>query len=330
MSRDYWMRNWMKYLAGVAIAFVVMSVFFYLTFGCDGNETPPVVMVQEEVAKVQQAPEHPLRKVSKVERNYHYGVKLYNLRAYEDARHLLNKYVEEKGKFEARPMAYLILGEIERALTNHCGSLPYYEHALKYGGPYVRHHAGVNLVYACLRCDAVDRAEEVAQQLMDDTEVRFRKADVGANDDIVTARAIVYRRRGHDYANRGGICWVLAVDEYSKALKLRPDFVDVACDKAWAYMRASQARWYGTGKVAGADGMGDVVPSYDDCMIALVIAWDTLHDPRYARFKEGRCADLRVEVGDEIVRQYGLVTGRWGKTYKNPRHTHIAEELARE
>jgi tetratricopeptide (TPR) repeat protein len=312
--------NILKYLFIIAMVASAIAFWCYLVIGCDGNETPPTVVVEETLREQEErldvTTQRPTRAERQVEKIYHNGVKLYNVCEYEDARLLLEEYVSRQAD-EARPMAYLILGEIERALTNHCGSIDLYERALQVGSPYVRHHAGVNLVYACLRCDKVDRAEEVAVALMADTEARFRKADVGADRDITCARAIVYRRRGHDYANgEGGLRWVLAADEYSKALKIRPDFVDIACDKAWAFLRASQARWKGT--------KGSL---YDGCMVELVIAYDTLNHPRYARFGEGRCADLRVEVESEIIRQWGLVTGKWKKTYKDPRHQVIAKEI---
>jgi tetratricopeptide (TPR) repeat protein len=313
MSKGYWIRNWTKYLIGLAVASVIAAVFFVLTLGCDGKKTAPPdrggemeILVKEDIAFLD----------DDVEKRFHNGVKLYNVCEYADAKLLLEDYVSRRAEY-ARPMAYLILGEIERAQTNHCGSISLYEWALQRGSPYVRHHAGVNLVYACLRCDRVDRAEEVAKALMVDGEARFRKSDIGANKDIELCRAIVYRRRGHDCANEGN--WVIAADNYHAALKLRPDFVDVACDFAWAMLRSSQGRWKGTqGRL------------YDSCMVELVIAYDTLNHPRYARFGEGRCADLRVEVADEILRQWGIVTGQRKKAYKDTRHAHIAKEIVGE
>lgn len=300
------LRPWLKYLAIVGIVAAVIGLWCWLVLGCDGNETPPQAREYPDDFSIGT---HPRTQAG--ERSFHNGVKLYNLREYEDAEVLLAKYVFEKGRLEARPMAYLLLGEIQREKDDHCGSIPYYEHALKYGSPYVRHHAGVNLVYAALRCDRVDLAEQVSTNLMNDSEARFRKADVGANDDIETARAFVYRRMGHDAANKGW--WVTAVDNYHCALELRPDLVDVACDKAWALLRLAETVW--------RSGLRD------RSMRHLVDAKDILYDPRYSRFDDGRCADLRVEIESEITRQYGLTVGRDKARYEDPRHMRILAEI---
>ena len=207
------------------------------------------------------------------------GVERYNSSNYEAARELLQEHVRKAG-YDARPMAYLILGEIERALDNHCGSIELYQVAFESGAKYQLHHAGVNLAYAALRCGKVDRAQKTIEAAAKDQRVM---ADTNARRDVKCCMAIVYRRRGHDAFN--DMDWLGAEKWYTKALEQRPDFVDVACDLAVARLRLSQALF----RTA-------TTYTRDRALEEILAAREVLEDARYNRHYT---ADKRARI-DEV------------------------------
>ena len=200
---------------------------------------------------------------SRLPASYHEAVRLYNLAEYGKtgditeesacatnwtpaharAQAALGMYLAQNGE-DARDMAFLLMGELQRRKGDHRGSLHWYRRAMEDCTAYVRHHAGVNLVYAALRCKGTNEREAltVAKGLLADPALV-------TNTDVMVCAARAYRRAGwRAYEARE---WGRARGFYQRALRLRPGWPDVATDLAATYLRlAEEAETGGEGKLA--------------------------------------------------------------------------------
>lgn len=242
------------------------------------------------------------------EAKYHRAVHLYNLaeygtdpvvpgtevsnwtEAHAAAEEAMWEYVASRST-NARPMAYLILGELARKGNNHCGAIDLYAESLKrsrgqspayWPTRYILHHGGVNMAYACLRCgdgntNNVGLAQATVDMMMADRSLR-------TNEDVITCAAYVYKRLGNDAYNATD--YVEALAWYEKASKLLPEWPDFACDMAASCLRLSEVyRAQGEGR-RGQD--------------AAARGLELLSRKQYTRFKEGRIEDLREALRKQL------------------------------
>lgn len=214
---------------------------------------------------------------------YNLAVRESDVQGYSNAQNLLEEYVSLMGQ-DARPMAYLLIGECERGRDRHCHSLSSYEWAFGRGSNYVKHHAGVNLAYACLRCDEIWRAKEIVDYLLSRKDIREMH---GAEEDITCCAAYVYRHASRQswkdtYLNR-------AAEQLEFAVSLRPTWPNFACDLAEMYMKLA--------------GITDAYETAEGARWADEYrrkAWTLLTQPRYMKWKKGRIQKLRDGIEEQL------------------------------